>query len=121
MSKSEINPKQEMPNTRPLELRDGSDSVIPSNFGPRTSSLSDALIQTADRLTAILPALTGVPRVAVDTEADSLHCYREKLCLLQISVPDHDFLVDPLAGLDLSSLASALQSREIVLHGADFD
>src|ERR1041384_6833654 len=26
-------------------------------------------------------------RVALDTEADSLHSYREKLCLLQISVP----------------------------------
>ena len=33
---------------------------------------------------------------AVDTEADSLHHYIEKLCLVQVSVPEHDFVIDPL-------------------------
>src|SRR5436190_6941556 len=67
-------------------------------------------------------------RFALDTEADSLHSYREKLCLLQISVPAainargyNDFIVDPLAGLDLEPLRQALEPREIVLHGADYD
>jgi ribonuclease D len=65
--------------------------------------------------------LQSVSRIAIDTEADSLHCYREKLCLLQISVPAHDFLVDPLAGLELAPLAAALEGKEIILHGADYD
>jgi ribonuclease D len=60
-------------------------------------------------------------RVAIDTEADSLHCYREKLCLLQISVPKHDAIVDPLAGVDLAPLRDTLAKKEIVLHGADYD
>jgi ribonuclease D len=72
-------------------------------------------------LAAILPRLEPVARVAVDTEADSLHCYYEKLCLVQMSFGGNDYLVDPLAGFDLSPLASALVGKEIVLQGADFD
>ena len=55
------------------------------------------MIQTDAQLKELLPRLKAVDRVAVDTEADSLHCYFEKLCLIQISIPGHDYLVDPLA------------------------
>jgi len=79
------------------------------------------MIQTDQQLAELLPTLAAVDRVAVDTEADSLHCYFEKLCLIQISVPRHDYLVDPLADLDLKPLAAALARKEIVLQGADFD
>ena len=65
--------------------------------------------------------LEPIDRIAVDTEADSLHCYFEKLCLIQVSVPGHDYLVDPLASLDLAPFAEALAHKEIVLQGADFD
>jgi ribonuclease D len=79
------------------------------------------MIETGTQLSELLPKLEAVDRVAVDTEADSLHCYFEKLCLIQISVPGHDYLVDPLAELDLAPLAEALTKKEIVLQGADFD
>jgi ribonuclease D len=79
------------------------------------------VIATAAELAELLSQLESVQRVAIDTEADSLHCYREKLCLLQVSVPGADFIVDPLAGFDLAPLAAALEEKEIVLHGADFD
>jgi ribonuclease D len=79
------------------------------------------MIQADAQLAEILPTLAAVDRVAVDTEADSLHCYFEKLCLIQISVPGHDYLVDPLANVDLSPLSSTLAPKEIVLQGADFD
>ena len=80
-----------------------SDFVIPSAFngGPartiRHSSLAGGLISNAAGLIELLPLIERNARVAVDTEADSLHCYREKLCLLQVSLPEGDFLVDPLA------------------------
>jgi len=73
--------------------------------------------QLADLITQIVPHA----RVAIDTEADSLHCYREKLCLLQISTREHDAIVDPLANVDLAPLTSALADKEIILHGADYD
>jgi ribonuclease D len=84
-------------------------------------SFDDGLIATDAALAAILPELEPVGRVAVDTEADSLHCYFEKLCLVQLSFSGQDHLVDPLAAFDLAPLARALTGKEIVLQGADFD
>src|SRR4030088_959235 len=78
------------------------------------------MIQTDQQLAELLPRLAPVDRIAVDTEADSLHCYFEKLCLIQVSIPGHDYLVDPLASLDLAPFAEALTHKEIVLQGADF-
>ena len=79
------------------------------------------MIANAAQLRELLPQIESVDRVAIDTEADSLHCYREKLCLLQVSVPGRDFIVDPLANVDLAPLCVALAGKEIVLHGADYD
>src|SRR5437016_4076681 len=79
------------------------------------------VIASVSQLTELLPQLESIDRVAVDTEADSLHCYREKLCLLQVSLPGRDYILDPLADVDLAPLCTALERKEIVLHGADFD
>lgn len=79
------------------------------------------VIATPDTLAVALPHLAPHARIAVDTEADSLHCYFEKLCLIQISVPGHDFLVDPLAELPLTPLFDAFAGKEIAIHGADYD
>src|SRR5438105_248932 len=118
-------------------------------------------------LSELLKKIDPADRVALDTEADSLHSYKEKLCLIQISVPSAvtlsdaersrgtassallrdgkpalptcggyvaaptslgitvrsvcDSIVDPLGNLDSEPLRHALQPKEIVLHGADYD
>ena len=59
--------------------------------------------------------------IAVDTEGDSLHCYFEKLCLIQIGLPDQDVLLDPLEELDFTRLSAILRQKKIILHGCDFD
>lgn len=61
--------------------------------------------------------------VAVDTEADSLHSYFDKVCLIQISVPDEDLIVDPLARVELDRFGELLARPEItkVFHGGDYD
>ncbi len=79
------------------------------------------MIASASQLSDLVAAIGLHRRIAVDTEADSLHCYREKLCLLQISIRGGDFIVDPLADVDLGPLRDALAEKEIVLHGADYD
>ena len=79
------------------------------------------MIDTPTALAGLVARVSATDRVGVDTEADSLHCYREKVCLLQVGLPDADELVDPLAGVDLAPLLDALSDVEIVLHGADFD
>src|SRR5579862_7862007 len=79
------------------------------------------LIDTPEALAEVVSILESQPAIAVDTEADSLHSYFEKLCLLQISVPGYDFLVDPLSGISLTSLFSVFERCQFILHGADYD
>jgi ribonuclease D len=79
------------------------------------------VIDREENLSELIGRLRNAEWVAIDTEADSLHAYPEKLCLLQISIQGADELVDPLARLDLTSLMAALASRELVLHGSDYD
>ncbi len=88
----------------------------------RRFELPAALISTSSELAEWLPNLSGTVRVALDTEADSLHVYREKLCLIQVSVPgDIHALVDPLGDFSLAPFYEALAGKVIVLHGADYD
>ena len=60
-------------------------------------------------------------RVALDTEADSLHNYFEKVCLIQLSIAGQHYLVDPLSDLDLSGFSEALAEKPLILHGGDYD
>ncbi|HLP76778.1 MAG TPA: ribonuclease D, partial [Candidatus Paceibacterota bacterium] len=79
------------------------------------------MIDTEQKLAEFLPKLRAATWVAVDTEADSLHAYPEKVCLIQISTVDGDVLVDPLAKIDLDPLLDALSGHELIMHGADYD
>ena len=60
-------------------------------------------------------------RCCLDTEADSLHHYQEKLCLLQLAFNGRHALIDPLAIEDMSPLIALLDDCEIWFHGADYD
>lgn len=61
------------------------------------------------------------PVCAIDTEADSLHRYRESLCLIQFAVRGESVLIDPLAIEDLSPLGEYLSQATVWMHGADYD
>ena len=88
-------------------------------------SASNDVIASEQKLADLIRQIQAPDRIAIDTEADSLHSYREKLCLVQISVPSAasvcDFIVDPLSNVDLEPLRHALEPREIILHAADYD
>jgi ribonuclease D len=121
MTNDEGSSNDRMSKRMPQNPNRNSDFVIPSSLDIRHLSLSKSLIASAAELADLLPLIECNARVAVDTEADSLHCYREKLCLLQVSLREGDFLVDPLVENDLAPLADTLSRKEIVLHGADYD
>lgn len=72
---------------------------------------------------AAFERIAAQPIVAVDTEADSLHSYFDKVCLIQISIPGEDFVFDPLRPIDLARFGQILANPSItkVLHGADYD
>lgn len=70
-----------------------------------------------------LEQLRGKPRLAVDLEANSMFAYRERVCLIQVSTPAQDFIVDPLAPLDLSGLGEILADPTVekIFHAAEYD
>lgn len=62
-------------------------------------------------------------RLALDTEADSYHCYREKLCLIQFGANGRFAVIDPLKiGNDNHQpLLDLMAESEIWFHGSDYD
>jgi len=87
----------------------------------RVAHRKKGMIDTEQKLTAFLPKLQAATWVAVDTEADSLHAYPEKVCVIQISTLAGDELIDPLAGVNLDTLLDGLSGHELIMHGADYD
>jgi ribonuclease D len=78
-------------------------------------------VQDDEAVREVADKITAAQRVALDTEADSLHHYFEKVCLLQLSVPDGDYIVDPLSSIDLKPLLAPLAQKELIIQGADYD
>lgn len=81
------------------------------------------LIETPDRFAALIHDLRHQKRVAVDTESNSLHAYKEKVCLIQFSTPDTDYVLDPLALDDISALGPIFSSLSIekIFHASEYD
>ena len=79
------------------------------------------MIDTDAKLAAFLPTLQSAEWIALDTEADSLHAYPEKVCLIQATTPAGDELIDPLAAMELEPLFAVLSPHELIFHAADYD
>jgi ribonuclease D len=80
-------------------------------------------VGNATELETLVNVLREAPLVAVDTEADSLHSYFDKVCLMQITAAGEDWIVDPLAGFSLDAIGAILGDPNVVkvFHGADYD
>ena len=81
------------------------------------------LIETLSDLKCVGKQLAGESVLAIDTEADSLHHYFPKVCLIQVSTNQHTFVIDPLAVKTMGVLRPLLENKKIkkVFHGADYD
>ena len=84
---------------------------------------SPTWIDNARDLRRAVERLQSQKRIAVDTEANSLHVYREQTCLIQLSTPDEDMLIDPLRLDDIAALGEVFASPAIekVFHAAEYD
>jgi len=78
-------------------------------------------INTQKDLDVLSRRIRKARRVAMDIEADSFHHYFEKVCLIQLAVGQDVYLVDPLAGLGLSTFLDALSETGIIFHDGGYD
>src|SRR5512142_1430926 len=85
--------------------------------------ITDDIIRTPERLVRLVKKFSRDAVLAFDLEADSMHHYREKVCLIQVATSSEAHLIDPLALSDLSPLSSLLANPSIckIFHGADYD
>lgn len=81
------------------------------------------MVEDEASLARLVAALEAAPVIAIDTESNSMYAHREQVCLIQFSDMHSDWIVDPLAVKDLSSLGPVLADpdKPTVLHGADYD
>ena len=80
-------------------------------------------IDTPEGLLEMGERLGGYDSIAIDAEMDSYFVYHTKLCLIQITAGQNDFLVDSLALKDLTPLNDVTQNPNIrkVFHAGEND
>jgi ribonuclease D len=80
-------------------------------------------IEHDDALRQLVTTLAREPLLAVDTESNSLHAYREQVCLFQLSTRTADYIIDPLAIDDMQPFGALLANPAIekVFHAAEYD
>ena len=84
-------------------------------------------VELPPMLTALCETLATQAAIAVDTEADSLYSYFDKVCLLQFSTRNADFIVDPFAfsatADGIAALAPIFADARVekVFHAAEYD
>jgi len=81
------------------------------------------LVATPESLAHLVDALAREPALGVDTESNSLFAYRERVCLIQFSTSDQDYILDPLALADVSALGPlfANPAQQKIFHAAEYD
>lgn len=81
------------------------------------------MVRTETEWQECLARLQQEPRIALDIEANSLYAYWERVCLIQVSVPGQDYIIDPLAELDLAGLGALIgdPAVEKIFHAVEYD
>ncbi len=80
-------------------------------------------IDTRPLLGKMLADLTDQRQLAVDTESNSLYAYQERICLIQFSIPNTDYLLDTLADLPFENLRGVFADPAVekIFHAAEYD
>lgn len=80
-------------------------------------------VDDRNTLNRMIEDLSAQARIAVDTESNSLHAYRERVCLIQFSTPQKDYVVDPFSFDGLGSLSFLFHDPKIekIFHAAEYD
>ena len=82
-----------------------------------------SIVNNAETFQEMLAHLKTQPDIAIDTESNSLYVYQERVCLIQISTAENDYLIDTLVLPGLDELAPLFANPAIqkVFHAGDYD
>lgn len=78
-------------------------------------------VDKQDELEALCDHLAKQEEIALDSEADNLHHFETKLCLLQLRFDETIYLLDVTADLQLDRFWETLAGLHLIMHGSDFD
>ena len=87
-----------------------------------TTPLPPILVDSRPKLAALIETAQGESVIGVDTESNSLFAYYHRVCLVQISLPGRDYVIDPLA-VDVTPLGMLFASEtcQKIFHAAEND
>src|SRR5688500_10280566 len=96
---------------------------VPARSPKADRDMDYQYIATPGALRDAIARLQRFPVIGVDTEAAGYHRYLDRISLIQISSPDENLLIDPIALEDLSSLGMVVSDSKIekIFHDADYD
>lgn len=80
-------------------------------------------VDSTDQIDCMVRDVESAPEIGVDLEADSLHHYRDRVCLVQVSTSGTDWVIDPILGDRLGPLWQIMENPDTlkIFHDADFD
>lgn len=89
---------------------------------PQTKLTPAQQINTPQALDDLIQHLKTQSLVAFDTESNSMYAYQERVCLVQVSTRQADYIIDPLA-VDITPLGAIMADPQIekLFHGAEYD
>ncbi|HSM23771.1 MAG TPA: ribonuclease D [Anaerolineaceae bacterium] len=81
------------------------------------------LVEDLTQLSEMVSDLSKYETIGVDTESNSLFEYEEKVCLIQFSTDNTDYLVDTIKLRELELLRDLFSSKKIekIFHAAEYD
>lgn len=81
------------------------------------------LIENNSQFLNMVEDLKQNTTLGVDTESNSLFVYHEKVCLIQFSTPERDYLLDTMKVKNISPLHEIFESHDIekIFHAAEYD
>ncbi|MFZ2446905.1 MAG: ribonuclease D [Syntrophobacteraceae bacterium] len=81
------------------------------------------VVENQIELSSLITQLDKTAHISVDTESNSFYAYYNRICLLQVSTDDEDYVIDPIALGNIDALGDIFANPEIekIFHAAPND
>jgi len=81
------------------------------------------IVEKKPEFLSLITQLAKAARISVDTESNSFYAYYNRICLIQVSTEEEDYIIDPFALDDLKELGEIFSNPGIekIFHAAPND